>query len=113
MRSLAKTCLTALFLAILAGCAHPMTRLKNINLGMTPADVETEMGKPYAVRSAKLFKGEQTTEVWEYWPPYFSNNAQKVWVIFENGRVVQWGAPGDYSTGSASSVKEYSEQKGR
>lgn len=97
----------------LIGCTHPMRKLVRINLGMTAEDVRAEMGEPYSVRSAKLFAGEETTMVWEYWPPLLSQNPSKVHVIFENGRVVQWGQPGDYETGSASKVLEYSENKGK
>lgn len=113
MRNLLICLLPIVLLTLLTGCRHPMTHLRNINLGMTPADVEAEMGKPYAVRSAKLMEGEETTMVWEYWPPYFSNNTSKVHVIFENGRVVQWGVPGDYGTGSEKNVKEYNDKKAR
>jgi hypothetical protein len=100
-----------LFAALGAGCTHPARKLDQINLGMAPKDVRQAMGKPYSVRAAKVFENEETTMVWEYWPPFLSLNDQKIHVVFENDKVVQWGMPGDYGTGSISSIREYKESK--
>lgn len=99
----------------LTACRHPMRNLHRINLGMTADDVREEMGNPYSVRSAKLFEGEETTMVWEYWPPFINNNPDKIHVVFENGRVVQWGTVGDYGTMDVSTggVKPYTETRER
>jgi len=104
--------MTVTFLLMFIGCTHPMRHLQDIQLGMTPDEVQDEMGDPYAVRSAKLFDTEETTMVWEYWPPFLHPNTEKVHIVFQNQQVVQWGKPGDYNTGSDKTVKEYKEQKG-
>jgi hypothetical protein len=95
----------------LTGCRHPVRKLKNIQLGMTPDEVEEHMGAPYAPRSSKLFEGEETTLVWEYRPPFVSNNDDRIHIIFENDKVVQWGVAGDYSTGDEINVREYKATK--
>jgi hypothetical protein len=102
---------SALLASLGAGCTHPMRKLENVRLGMEPTAVREAMGKPYAVRAAKVFQNEETTSVWEYWPPFFSLNDNKVHVVFENDKVVQWGIPGDYNTGSYTSIREYKEAK--
>ena len=96
---------------MLSGCKHPMTKTRNLELGMTPDEVIDELGDPDYVRSAKVFDNEETTRIFEYLPPFFTTNEKKLHIIFENERLVQWGAPGDYGTGGESSVKEYREKK--
>lgn len=93
------------------GCRHPSRKTYRIQLGFTPDQVELEMGRPYAVRSSKVFDGEETTTTWEYRPPFLSNNDQIIHVIFENGKVVQWGVAGDYQTGNEKNVREYKSAK--
>jgi hypothetical protein len=103
--------LGAFILAGVSGCTHPMRKLEKVSLGMNPDSVRKAMGSPYSVRASKVFDNEETTTVWEYWPPFFSLNDQKIHVVFENEKVVQWGIPGDYGTGSYSSIREYKEAK--
>ena len=103
--------LSVLLLGLAAGCTHPMRKLHRLQLGMSPDEVREQMGDPYSVRSGKIFKDEQTTSCWGYWPPLFTFNDQKIHLIFENDRLVQWGVPGDYGTGSASKITEYKETK--
>jgi len=100
-----------LFTGCRTGFVHPMKKTDRIQLGMSPQEVTDEMGRPFSVRSAKVFDNEETTMVWEYWPPFLAGNQSKVHIIFENGQVVQWGLPGDYNTGSAAKIKEYKETK--
>lgn len=94
-----------------SGCIHPVKKLYKIQLGMTPDEVEEKLGRPYAVVASKVLADESTTMVWEYWPPFFALNDSKVHVTFENDRVVQWGKPGDYGTGSGVGIREYKPQK--
>ena len=100
-----------LVMAGLTGCGHPVKKSHKLFLGMTPEQVQDEFGKPYAIRSAKVFDNEETTMIYEYWPPFFSTNEMILHLHFENSRLVQWGAAGDYNTGSESKVQEYKEQK--
>ena len=86
----------------LAACATPAKKVKNIRLGMSPDQVRTQMGEPYTVRAAKVFADGQTTEIWEY-VTLFSLLPKDYWVCFENGKVVQWGEPGDF-TGKPSTI---------
>lgn len=92
----------------LGACATPAKKIKNIRLGMTPDDVKKHMGEPYTVRAAKVFSDGQTTEVWEYLSG-FSLTPKDYWIFFENGKVVQWGEPGDFAgqTSMNASVAPY------
>lgn len=111
MKSLHVIMVATLLTGLGSGCRHPMRKLTNVRLGMEPASVKQAMGNPYSVRASKVFDNEETTYVWEYWPPFFSLNDQKVHIVFENDKVVQWGIPGDYNTGSYTSIREYKESK--
>jgi hypothetical protein len=70
-----------------------------------------EMGRPYAVRASKMYRDGNFMEVWEYIPSVFSvalfaDRYDKVyWIIFDGGKVVQWGEPGDL-TGTPTVVAE-------
>lgn len=94
---------TVLTAFIVAGCTTPDRRVSDLRLGMTYDEVEEAMGRPFAVRASKVFEGEEWMDVWEYRPPVFSLAAvtekydRIYWVFFENGKVVQWGEPGDFS----------------
>jgi hypothetical protein len=79
----------------LAACATPAKKIKNLRLGMTPDEVRKQMGDPFTVRAAKVFADGQTTEVWEYLSG-ITLTPKDYWVIYENGKVVQWGEPGDF-----------------
>jgi len=104
----------ALLLAgVMAGCNTPARRIKKVTLGMTPDQVRKVMGDPYTIRAAKVYENGEWTQVWEYLPPPLTINPKTFWIHFENGKVVQWGEPGDF-TGKAGQnvpVSEYSEQK--
>jgi len=95
----------------ITGCGHPMRKSYALQLGMTPEEVVEDFGKPYAIRSAKVFENEETTMIFEYWPSFFSTNDLVYHLHFENSRLVQWGAAGDYGTGSEDKVTEYKGQK--
>lgn len=94
------------------GCSTPSHRIGDLRLGMTPDEVLEEMGTPYAVRAAKFYRDGTFQEVWEYIPSIFSvalfaDRYDKIyWVYFDDGRLVQWGEPGDY-TGDEDMVLEY------
>jgi len=108
-------------LVLIAGCTSPSQRVGELRLGDTPDDVLRKLGRPFTVRAAKLYENDETTEVWEYVAPVFSfaffadQYDKDYWVIFENGKVVQWGQPGDFSgtdtvTGDAA-VKDFLNKK--
>jgi len=102
--------LAVLFLA--AGCASWNTNVSLLQLGMDAQQVRDAIGDPFVIRSSKLYADGGSSEVWEYLPPAFTWSPKTYWVYFENGRVVQWGEPGDY-TGSASNVRDYTPTKGK
>lgn len=95
------------------GCATPAKKIKKVKLGMTPDDVRKVMGDPYTIRAAKIYEDGEWAEVWEYLPPPLTLNPKTFWIYFENGKVVQWGEPGDFAgkSGPNVPVTEYSEQK--
>lgn len=107
----------------LFGCTTPDRYISDLRLGMTYDEVTEAMGRPFAVRAAKMFEGEEWADVWEYRPPIFSLAAltekydRTYWVSFENGKVVQWGEPGDFTyddslrEGEKIPVLEYRSQK--
>jgi len=111
-------CLAGIIL--LAGCTTPSTRIVSMSLGMSPAEVMDVMGPPFAVRAAKVYEEGGIAEVWEYIPPVFSRAAfsdkydKTYWVFFEDGKVVQWGEPGDFSGQTTTKdvpVMDYTDKK--
>lgn len=104
----------ALWLIVGLGCATPPSRrVSDLRLGMTPEEVLDRMGRPYAIRTAKLYRDGTFQEVWEYIPSIFSvalfadRYDKTFWVYFDNGRLVQWGEPGDFTGSPARAVPEY------
>jgi hypothetical protein len=78
------------------GCNTLSKKIKKLELGMTPDQVREQAGSPYAIRAAKVYDDGRTEEVWEYLSRY-ALYPKDYWVFFENGKVVQWGEPGDFS----------------
>lgn len=105
--------LLLLGVVFVAGCATPASTIKDIRLGMSPDEVRDAMGEPYTARAAKMYENGEWTQIWEYPAPLFQINPKTFWVYFENGKVVQWGEPGDFAgkSGINVPVSEYSEQK--
>jgi len=103
--------LTGLVLvAVLTGCSS--VNVGRLQLGMEPEAVQEAIGKPYTIRAAKVYPGnDEWAEIWEYLPPIFTLNPKTYWVHFENGKVVQWGEPGDFSGKTVTAVKEYNPNK--
>ena len=95
----------------LSACATWNVEVSKLQLGMEPEAVREAIGKPFTIRAAKVYEGNEWSEVWEYLPPAFTWTPKTYWVYFENGKVVQWGEPGDFSGSSASAVKEYNANK--
>ena len=95
----------ALLVAVIcSGCrTTPSFYIGKIQLGMDPDQVTKIMGSPFTIRASKQYENGETAAVWEYIAPIFSYAAfddkydKTYWVIFENGKVVQWGEPGDFS----------------
>lgn len=98
---------------VVVGCNTPARRIKNIELGMSPDEVRDVMGSAYVARASKVYENGEWTAIWEYLPPALTFNPKTFWIYFENGKVVQWGEPGDFAgkSGTAVPVTEYSEQK--
>lgn len=92
-------------LLLMTACYTPSNNISGMRLGMTPDEVVDEMGDPYAIRASKLYRDGGFQEVWEYIPSVFSvalfadRYDKSYWIIFDGGKVVQWGEPGDL-TGS-------------
>lgn len=124
MKTLINTCLLLGFTALLSACYTPSSHVRNLRLGMSYDEVQEAMNKkPFSVRAAKVYEGEEWSDIWEYRPDIFSLAAitekydRMYLVYFENGRVVQWGEPGDFvydTTLTASDrmpIIEYKSQK--
>ena len=105
-----------------SGCmTTPSAHISKIQLGMDADQVKKIMGPPFTVRAAKQYENNETMAVWEYIAPVFSSAAfsdkydKTYWIMFENGKVVQWGEPGDFSgtdtISGAVPVKDYFNKK--
>jgi outer membrane protein assembly factor BamE (lipoprotein component of BamABCDE complex) len=104
--------LAGLMLALgLSACASMNVKVGKLQLGMEPEAVREAIGTPFSIRAAKVYAGEEWAEVWEYLPPVFTWTPKTYWVYFENGKVVQWGEPGDFSGSVAPAVREYNPNK--
>ncbi|NLB65333.1 MAG: outer membrane protein assembly factor BamE [Lentisphaerae bacterium] len=95
---------------LLGACASWNVDVSRLQLGMEPEAVREAIGKPFAIRASKVYNSDEWTEVWEYLPPMLTWTPKTYWVYFEEGKVVQWGEPGDF-TGSASTIREYNPNK--
>ncbi len=104
--------LAGLILAFcLSACASWNTDVHKLQLGMEPEAVREAIGTPYTIRAAKVYEGDEWSEIWEYLPPWFTWTPKTYWVYFENGKVVQWGEPGDFTGSPAPAVIEYTPTK--
>lgn len=86
-----------------AGRNYDPIPLHKISLGNTKDEVVQALGNPSTVAGAKQFPGA-AVEAWEYqrWreqlgPDYV---AERVWVYFLDGKVVQWGPPAAFEVES-------------
>jgi len=105
-----------LLMALCAGgCTTPSRYVSELRLGMTPDEVLDVMGEPFAIRAAKVYENEEWQEAWEYIPPVFSvagfadRYDKTYWLIFQNGKLVQWGEPLDLT--GETSAQESETQK--
>ena len=104
--------LAGLMLALgLSACASWNVDVEKLQLGMEPEAVREAIGKPFTIRAAKVYEGDEWSEVWDYLPPWFTWTPKTYWVYFENGKVVQWGEPGDFTGSSVTAVREYNPNK--
>ena len=94
------------------GCSATSRKINKLQLGMTTTNVLDAAGEPFVRRAAKVYEDGRTTEIWEY-VPRFSIDPRYYWVYFEDGKVVQWGEPGDFTdlAGDNVPVKEYKPTK--
>ena len=112
MMRTARGILAGLMLAcFLSACASWNVNVSKLQLGMDPEAVREAIGKPFAIRAAKVYSDDEWSEVWEYLPPSFTWTPKTYWVHFENGLVVQWGEPGDFTGRPVPAVIEYNPNK--
>lgn len=112
IRKLLCLAMAAAFAAPLAGCISRNVKVSRLALGMGPEEVVDTIGRPFAIRAAKVYaESGETSQVWEYLPPVFTAAPKVYWLYFENDKLVQWGEPGDFSGSPASAVKEYNPNK--
>lgn len=89
-------------LILFAGCLPRQTiRLDKLNIAMAKSEVVQELGQPYNVVASKGFP-DGIIEIWEYrrygFAPWDENDvAETYWLYFLNGKLKQWGRPGDWS----------------
>jgi len=80
-----------------SGCVATAARTNKLSLGMTKMDVIKAMGDPTSV------KAKNNEEVLEYilyptWVPSIYDKSQQFWVVLQDGKVVQYGQAGDFSS---------------
>ena len=80
---------------LMSGCATPAKKIKSIELGMAPGEVLERMGEPFTIRAAQVYEDGKVTEIWEYVSPVFTFNPRTFLVIFQDGKLTQWGVEGD------------------
>lgn len=89
-------------LCLIAACQFKpfhTIRLDKLQLDMTKEQVSQELGSPYNVIGSKRFPGG-IVEVWEYRKYSWIDQRQleeEYWLYFFNGKLDQWGRPGDWS----------------
>lgn len=112
MRRTSSRILAAGALALMLGaCASWNVDVYKLQLGMDPEAVRDAIGNPFTIRAAKVYEQGKSAEVWEYLPPWFTWTPKTYWVYFEDGKVVQWGEPGDFSGRVVPAVIEYNPNK--
>ena len=89
---------------LISGCVTTK-RTNLISLGMTKAEVTKIMGTPASS------KGQSNKEILEYvlFPTWDSTwrDREYFWVTLENGKVVQYGRAGDFSSAMPTDRREY------
>lgn len=94
-----KTLIILLCLVVTSGCASLNTRIRHVKPGMSPDEVTHELGEPdNTARSGNTEKyiykvSNWTMEAWNYTGEY--------WVLFDNGKVSQYGRAIDLSSEAA------------
>jgi len=94
--SLALRLALGLGVLVLAGCLVSASKLTQIHLGMTKAEVLHTLGKPTAARGSVRNKFDQTIEVWEYIMDRGGAEDSTYWLYFHDDKLDQWGAAGDW-----------------
>lgn len=85
---------------VIAGCSTPpSSKVKNIELGMTQGEVLEQMGEPGTIRAAQIYEDGKVTEIWEYLPAMFTFNPRTFLMIFQDGKLIQWGLEADLTGG--------------
>lgn len=102
-------------------CAIPAENLKYAHLGMSPADLETNIGKPNLVRGSVVNRFGQQVEVLEYElifpdkphsktfkivfstltagagsPVWLAQNTKTYWFYFVDSKLARWSEAGDW-----------------
>lgn len=95
---------TLLGVVLMTGCTTPAKKIKSIELGMAPGEVLERMGEPFTIRAAHVYEDGKVTEVWEYVSPVFTFNPRTFLVIFQDGKLSQWGVETDL-VGSGGGLK--------
>ena len=95
-----------IFIWLMTGCATGLSthELIRIRLDMTKDQVISAIGEPSAARGSIRNKYGQVIELWEYQlrkpenegNMYTYNWKYPYWLYFYDGRLVQWGAAGDW-----------------
>jgi len=95
-----------LALLLLEACVtgRSSSELIKLRLDMTKGQVFAALGEPSAARGSIRNKYDQVIEVWEYQlrkpeednDMYMHNTKYPYWLYFCNGKLVQWGAAGDW-----------------
>ena len=93
--------MTTLLVILLCGCYPYLDprMLASLQLGMSKDDVRV-VAKPTVVRGSTLTPSGSVKETWEYLTQtdaeYGHGWTHKYWLTFIDGKLVQWGEPGDY-----------------
>lgn len=115
--------LAAFTMLAATSCATPAENLKYAHLGMSPNDLETNIGKPNMVRGSVVNRFGQQVEVWQYdlifpdnpdartfkiaftaltvgvgSPVWLAQNTKTYWFYFVDSKLARWNEAGDWES---------------
>ncbi len=95
-----KSLLIVLLSALLFSCVVGIKKMNNLSLGMTKEQVKANVGDSYLIRGAVVNNYNQSVEVWEYdvRKRHSVTKGERYWLYMVDGKLMQWGKAGDWST---------------
>lgn len=88
----------SLLALLLVGCAAPRENMNNLRIGMTPAEVQAQLGTPDSSSADKSGGQCSYYMLWrDFWNRRPGDYSDRYFVCYEGGRVSSFGRDGDAS----------------